>query len=73
MTKKYKYPCVQISYDQEADSLYLTLKQDKIAYTKKVYPNILFDFNKQDEILGIEIIYPPFSLNKLRIIHNETD
>ena len=47
---------MKMEYDQEADALYIKVKNDKVDHTKEIDLNTILDFNKGGEIIGIEII-----------------
>ena len=45
-----------IYYDAETDSLYIFLKKGKEEYFEEIKPNIIIEFNKNNQPLGIEIL-----------------
>ena len=47
---------MKITYDKKADAKYIYLKKGKINFTKKVKDWLLFDYSKNGEMLGIEIL-----------------
>ena len=47
---------VKFEYDAEVDAAYLTLKRARIAESEEVRPGIIVDFDKSDEIVGVEIL-----------------
>ncbi|MBI2670877.1 DUF2283 domain-containing protein [Candidatus Woesearchaeota archaeon] len=48
---------MKISYDPEADAMYITLRQGKIDHTKEIDDNTIIDFDKSGKVLGIEILF----------------
>lgn len=49
---------MKITYDKVADAQYVYLRKGKISYTKKEKDWLLFDYDKNGNILGIEILNP---------------
>ena len=47
---------MKISYDSEADALYMGLKKGKVAHTKRE-GDYLFDYDDKGNILGIEVLW----------------
>lgn len=47
-----------ISFDADAGTVYIIIKEDRVVSTKEISPEIFADFNKKDEIVGIEILNP---------------
>jgi len=47
---------MNISYDKEADCLYIQFQQGKVNKTKKIEEGILVDLDKEGRIYGIEIV-----------------
>lgn len=45
-----------IYYDGATDSLYIFLKKGKEEYFEEIKPNIIIEFNKKNQPLGIEIL-----------------
>lgn len=48
---------MKVTYDPEADAMYIYLKKGEINVTKELDENTLIDINKAGEILGIEILF----------------
>ncbi len=55
---------MKIKYDQQVDAAYLTLETTKIVDSEEVQPNVIFDYDQSDRIVGIEL------LSVKRNIHN---
>jgi uncharacterized protein YuzE len=43
-------------YDKEIDAKYVRVKEGKIAYTKPKTDWLILDFNKDGEVVGVEIL-----------------
>ena len=48
---------MKIRYDPDADAMYITLRKDKAARTKEIDENTIIDFDKNGQIIGIEILF----------------
>jgi uncharacterized protein YuzE len=63
---------MNISYDKDADCLYIQFQQGKVNKTKKIDEGILVDLDEGGRIYGIEIVgvserMPIASLGKINI------
>ena len=47
---------MKISYDTQADALYIKFKDGKFGYNKEVEEGVILDIDKDGHILGIEIL-----------------
>ncbi len=47
---------MKISYDKEADALYIEFKQGKFDKNKKIDDFTILDLDKEGNILGIELL-----------------
>ena len=47
---------MKITYDKEADALYLYFQEGVFSRTKEVSEGIVLDIGKKNKILGIEIL-----------------
>lgn len=47
---------MNISYDKDADYLYIQFQQGKVKKTKKIEEGILLDLDEQGRLYGIEIV-----------------
>ncbi|MCZ7626025.1 MAG: hypothetical protein C3F12_00790 [Candidatus Methylomirabilota bacterium] len=43
--------------DQHADALYLTLSEAPASRSDEVSPGIIVDYDEQDRVIGIEMLY----------------
>ncbi len=48
---------MKINYDKEADALYIKLKEGKVFESEEIEDNIIIDYDRQKNILGIEVTY----------------
>ena len=48
---------MKISYDKEADAMYIRLREGKVDHTKEIDENTIIDFNKEGQVIGIEILF----------------
>ncbi|MBI4723088.1 MAG: DUF2283 domain-containing protein [Candidatus Stahlbacteria bacterium] len=47
---------MKVSYDSEADAVYITLKGHGVDHTARIGPDIAIDYGPDGEIHGIEIL-----------------
>jgi uncharacterized protein YuzE len=47
---------VKITYDAEADALYIELKESKFKGNKEVADGVILDIGEEGALLGIEIL-----------------
>jgi uncharacterized protein YuzE len=47
---------MKIEYDQKADAMYIRLRAGKVAESDEVRPGLVFDFDDQGRVLGIEML-----------------
>jgi uncharacterized protein YuzE len=48
---------MKIRYDPDADAVYITLREEEIDHTKEADENTIIDFNKDGEVIGVEILF----------------
>ena len=48
---------MKIKYDPEADAMYIILKDDKVDHTKEIDENTILDFNKNNQVIGMELLF----------------
>ena len=48
---------MKIRYDPDADAMYIKLRDDKVDHTKEADKNTILDFNKEDQVIGVEILF----------------
>ena len=47
---------MKIEYDQQADAMYIRLRAGTIAESDEVRPEVVFDFDAEGRVLGIEML-----------------
>ncbi|MDZ7262756.1 MAG: DUF2283 domain-containing protein, partial [candidate division KSB1 bacterium] len=47
---------IDVTYDKEADALYIEIRKGKFSKNRKLSNSIILDLDKEENILGIEII-----------------
>jgi uncharacterized protein YuzE len=47
---------VRLEYDKEADAAYVRLSRAKIAESEEVEPGLIVDVDRNNQIVGIEIL-----------------
>lgn len=47
---------MKTTYDKEANALYVNFSDEKIASTEELRPGIIFDFDEQGHIIGMEML-----------------
>ena len=47
---------MKIHFDQSANALYLHLNEMPIASSEEVRPGVILDFDKNDQVIGMEIL-----------------
>ena len=47
---------MKIHFDQSANALYLHLNETPIASSEEVRPGVILDFDKNDQVIGMEIL-----------------
>ena len=48
---------MKITYDKEADALYIKLTDNKIVESEEIAENVVIDFDAENNIVGIEMVY----------------
>mgnify|MGYP000971902321 CR=1 FL=1 len=47
---------MKLTVDQSADALYLRLDASQIIESEEVAPGVILDFNKNDQVVGVEVL-----------------
>ncbi|MEQ8975883.1 MAG: DUF2283 domain-containing protein [Coleofasciculus sp. C1-SOL-03] len=47
---------MRIDFDQETEAVYFRLKNSRIVESEEISPGIVYDFDENDTIVGIEIL-----------------
>ena len=48
---------MKLKIDREADALYLTLDESSTVESEEISPGIILDYNAQEQVVGIEMLY----------------
>ncbi|MGB5156726.1 DUF2283 domain-containing protein [Desulfobacterium sp. N47] len=48
---------MKLKIDNEADALYLTLDESNAVESEEVSPGIIVDYNTENHVVGIEMLY----------------
>lgn len=47
---------MKIEFDQQADAMYIRLRAGTVAESDEVRPGVVFDFDAEGRVLGIEML-----------------
>ncbi|MFK5925359.1 MAG: DUF2283 domain-containing protein [Desulfuromusa sp.] len=47
---------MKVHFDEKADAIYLKLNDVKIIDSEEVTPGVILDFDKDDQVVGIELL-----------------
>ncbi len=47
---------MKVHFDEKADAVYMRLDDSKIIESQEVQPGVILDFNKENQVIGIEIL-----------------
>jgi uncharacterized protein YuzE len=47
---------MRVQFDEKADAIYLRLDESEVIESEEVHPGIILDFNKKDEVVGVEVL-----------------
>lgn len=48
---------MKLKIDHEADALYLTLDESEVVDSEEESPGIIVDYNAENNVVGIEMLY----------------
>ena len=62
---------MRVQFDEKADAIYFRLDDSEIVESEEVHPGIILDFNKQNEVVAVEVLrvksrIPLASLKKMQ-------
>ncbi len=65
---------MRLKIDKESDALYLRLDEAEIVDSEEVQPGVILDFNKDNRVVGIEILNlsTRVAKDKLNLVQLET-
>jgi uncharacterized protein YuzE len=63
---------MKLEYDSQADAAYIKLSEGEVTDSEEVRSGIVFDFDAQDRVIGIEILHvrkerPDINVNDLAL------
>jgi uncharacterized protein YuzE len=64
---------VRVSFDQEADALYVRLDRSPVAESEEVRPGVVLDLDERGEVVGIEVLRVSERLPKAELKRMEFD
>jgi uncharacterized protein YuzE len=47
---------MRVQFDEKADAIYLRLDESQVVESEEVHPDIILDFNENNEVVGIEVL-----------------
>ena len=47
---------MKIEYDQQADAMYTRLRAGTVAESEEIRPGVVFDYDLEGKVLGIEML-----------------
>ena len=47
---------MKIEYDQQADAMYIRLRACTVAESEEIRPGVVFDYDREGKVLGIEML-----------------
>lgn len=65
---------MRLKIDKENDALYFRLDESAIVESEEVQPGVILDFDKNNQVIGIEILNLSARVGqeKINILHLET-
>jgi uncharacterized protein YuzE len=65
---------MKLKIDRESDALYLRLDEAEIVDSEEVQPGVILDFNKDNRVVGVEILNlsTRVAKDKLNLVQLET-
>ena len=58
---------MKLKVDGKADALYLRLDDSKIVESEEVSPGVVLDYNKRNQVVGVEILRLSKRVPKLKV------
>jgi uncharacterized protein YuzE len=59
-----------VEFDPEVNAMYLRLKEGKVAKSEPIADNIVIDLDKNDQVVGIEILFPKLDAKMSEVLSN---
>lgn len=48
---------MKIRYDPDADAMYIKFREEEVDHTKELDENTIIDFNKNNQVIGVELLF----------------
>jgi len=48
---------MKISYDSDADAMYIKLKEERVVKTKEIDDNTILDYDSKGNVIGVELLF----------------
>ncbi len=55
---------MNITYDKEADAMYLTIAHGKVKKTIPINPRVIVDIGEKGKIIGVELLFVSEKMSK---------
>ncbi len=62
---------MKVTYDLQADALYIVLKEAPVAETDELSPGVIADFDQDGNIIGLEVISASKRVNLPQRVEHE--
>jgi uncharacterized protein YuzE len=59
------------SYDKESNAAYIKLESVKIVDSEEIQPNVVFDYDDSDRVVGIELLNVKQAFPRLLLSEND--
>ena len=60
---------MNVTYDHDADALYITLRNAKVATSSDVSEGVVLDFDETGALVGIEVLHASQRMDDPQAIH----
>src|SRR3989344_8086859 len=57
MYLNFKNICINMKIRYDLDAMYITLREDEVDHTKELDNNTIIDYNKENEVIGVELLF----------------
>lgn len=48
---------MRITYDAEADAMYIKFRETEVDHTQEINENTIIDFDKDGQVIGVEVLF----------------
>ena len=59
---------MKVTYDREADAMYIAFRDVRVDKTSHVQPGIILDYGADGEIVGLEILWASQRMEQPRVV-----